>query len=157
MENTITWQVPLFSNKQNQMYSISEKIRISKKALLEKSVFLNNEIIPAAMVKFICCDCSHENRVEIIPHQSGFPVLQIYNEDKVLPKNELLKHEIVTTTSPGMLHFGELTVNQLPTLYFGTHCKTCYSKYICVFGYGEKQPGMTILQISGIWKYEEIQ
>jgi len=48
-------------------------------------------------------------------------------------------------------------VDDLPTLYFGTACKTCHSKYICVFGYGEKQPGLTVLTISGIWKYKELE
>ncbi|WP_291937032.1 hypothetical protein [Chryseobacterium sp.] len=116
---------------------------------------MNDEIIPSAVTKFICCDCSHQNTIEIIPYQSGFPILQLYQDEQVLSKNELLKNAMLTETSPGMQHLGALTVNQLPTLYFGTSCKTCYSKYLCIFGYGEKQPGLTVLNISGIWKYEE--
>lgn len=139
------------------MYSISTKISISKKALIEKSIFTNDEINPSAVTKFICCDCSHENTVEIIPYQSGFPVFQVYHEDKILSKNELLQNGMVAQTSQGMLHFGELTINNLPTLYFGTSCKTCPAKYIGIFSYGEKQPGLTVLQISGIWKYKELK
>ncbi|MDR6922517.1 MULTISPECIES: hypothetical protein [Chryseobacterium] len=139
------------------MYSISTKISISKKALIEKSIFTNGEINPSAITKFICCDCSHENMVEIIPYQSGFPIFQVYHEDKILSKNELLQNGMAAETSKGMIHFGELTVNNLPTLYFGTSCKTCPAKYIGIFSYGEKQPGLTALQISGIWKYKELK
>ncbi|MCW1962178.1 hypothetical protein [Chryseobacterium viscerum] len=139
------------------MYSISKKINITKKASVTKSTFLNDEALPAAITTFTCCNCGHENTVEIIPYESGFPIFQVYNEDKVVSKDELLKHGIVNGTSQRMLHFGELTVNDLPTLYFGTDCSSCHSKYICVFSYGEKQPGLMILSISGIWKYEELK
>jgi hypothetical protein len=139
------------------MYSISKKINIIKQAYLVKKIFTNDEIVPSAVTKFTCCDCGHENTIEITPYESGFPILQIYHEDKVVSKNELLKNGLVTETSHNMLHFGELTVNNLPTLYFGTDCSSCHSKYIGVFSYGEKQPGLTVLHISGIWKYEELE
>lgn len=138
------------------MYSISKKIKINTKALIAKSNFINAEIIPSAITQFTCCNCSHDNTIEIIPYESGFPIFQIYNEDNVLSKTELLKNGMVRETSPRMLHYGELTVSDQPTLYFGTDCQSCHSKYIGVFGYGEKQPGLTILDISGIWKYEEL-
>ncbi|HAO27052.1 MAG TPA: hypothetical protein DCQ68_03915, partial [Chryseobacterium indologenes] len=111
---------------------------------------------PSVVTQFICCDCNHENSIEIIPYTSGFPIFQIYDRDHVLSKSELLNNKMVSETSPRMIHFGEVTVDDLPSLYFGTACKTCHSKYICVFGYGEKQPGLTILNISGIWKYKEL-
>lgn len=122
---------------------------------MAKNIFTNDEIAGPAVTQFACCDCGHENAIEIIPYKSGFPIFQVYNEDKVLSKNELLKNGMVTETSPRMRHFGELTVNDLPTLYFGTECTSCHSKYLGIFGYGEKQPGLTVLAISGIWKYEE--
>lgn len=137
------------------MYSISKKINILEKALVAKSFFSNDEIIPSAVTKFTCCNCGSENLIEIKPYESGFPILQIYSEDKVLSKSELLNNKIVSETSTRMLHFGELTVHDLPTLYFGTDCSSCHSKYICVFSYGEKQPGLTLLEISGVWKYEQ--
>ncbi|WP_343658391.1 hypothetical protein [Chryseobacterium sp.] len=136
------------------MYSISTKITISKKAALSENTFRNDEAIPSARATFICCDCGCENTIKITPYESGFSIFQAYNEDKVLSKDELLKHGMVSRTSQRMLHFGEFTVNDLPTLYFGTDCTSCHSKYIGVFSYGEKQPGLMILTISGVWKYE---
>lgn len=136
------------------MYSISEKINLTEKATVEKSTFINDEALPSAITTFTCCHCGNKNTVAIVPYESGFPVLQLYHEDKVVSKDELLKHKIVNGTSQRMLHFGELTVNDLPTLYFGIDCTSCHSQYIGVFSYGEKQPGLMILTISGIWKYE---
>lgn len=139
------------------MHSISKKIILGKKALVAKNYFSNEEIIPSAIVKFACNKCNHVNIVEITPYESGFPIFQIYNENKVLTKTDLLNNNMAAKTSPGRIHFGELTVNELPTLYFGTYCGSCQSKYIGVFSYGEKQPGLTILEISGIWEYEELK
>ncbi|AZA76507.1 hypothetical protein EG347_02695 [Chryseobacterium sp. G0186] len=137
------------------MYSISKKISIGKKAVIQRDRFINDETIPSAVTKFSCCDCNHENTLEIFPYKSGFPILQLYTENKVLSSNELLKNGMITTTSQRMVHIGEFTVNDLPTLYFGTECSSCLSKYICIFSYGEKQPGLMVLNISGLWKYEE--
>ncbi|MGH1517163.1 hypothetical protein [Chryseobacterium sp. JK1] len=136
------------------MYSISRKITLVKKALVSKNSFINDETIPSANTTFTCCNCHHENTIEITPYQSGFPISQVYHEDKVVSESTLLEQKIVNRTSQGMSHFGELTVNNLPTLYFGTDCSSCHSHYFCVFSYGEKQPGLTALTISGIWKYE---
>jgi hypothetical protein len=138
------------------MYSISKKISIEKQVAVIKNTFSNAEIGNSAEVKFKCYNCEHENIVKITPYESGFPIFQLYNNEKVLAKNELLKNKIVSETSENLLHFGELTVNDLPTLYFGTDCPSCHSKYICVFSYGEKQPGLTLLTISGVWKYNDI-
>lgn len=137
------------------MYSISRKIKLVKPALVVKNHFINDETIPSAKTKFTCCDCSHENTIEIFPYETGFPIFQVYNEDRILSKSELLNNRMVTETSQRMIHLGDLTVNDLPTLYFGTGCQVCHSEYICVFSYGEKQPGLTVLNISGVWKYKE--
>lgn len=139
------------------MYSISKKIKIAKKALTQKDSFINNEIIPAAVTQFTCCECGHKNTVEIFPYQSGFPIFQIYHENQVLSKSDLLKNQMVGETSQRMQHYGELTVNDLATLYFGTNCTSCNTSYICIFGYGEKQPGLEMLNISGIWEYQEFE
>ncbi|MPS64456.1 MAG: hypothetical protein DI622_18675 [Chryseobacterium sp.] len=138
------------------MHSISNKIILGKKALIAKNYFINDEMSPSAVVKFTCNKCGHINTVEITPYESGVPIFQLYNEDKVLPKTDLLKNNMVTKTSPGRIHFGELTVNELPTLYFGTKCESCQSNYIGVFSYGEKQPGLTVLDLSGIWEYQKL-
>ncbi|WP_160137724.1 hypothetical protein [Chryseobacterium sp. c4a] len=139
------------------MYSISKKISIGRKALLQKDRFINDETLPPATARFTCCECGHENTVQISPYQSGFPILQIYNEDKVLSRFELLKNQMISETSQRMQHYGTLTVNDLPTLYFGTNCTSCNTKYICIFSYGEKQPSLEILNISGIWEYQEVE
>ncbi len=136
------------------MYSISEKITIKNRAIISKQFFKNEEIKQTAVLYFKCDSCNHQNKIEITPYESGFPVFQIYEEEKVLSKNELLGNKMLTETSPWMKHFGDLTLNDLPTLYFGVDCETCQSKYICIFCYGEKQPGLTLLEISGVWKYE---
>lgn len=138
------------------MYSILKKIFIDKQVAVAKDTFSNAEIGHSAAVKFKCCNCGHENIVKITPYESGFPIFQLYNDEKVLTKNELLSNKMVSETSINLLHFGELTLNNLPTLYFGTDCPSCHAKYICVFSYGEKQPGLTLLAISGVWKYNEI-
>ncbi|KFF12047.1 hypothetical protein IW15_10720 [Chryseobacterium soli] len=139
------------------MYSISKKIGIREKASIAKTIFNKDETASPSVTTFTCCECGHENTIEIIPYQSGFPIFQVYHEDKVLSKDKLLKKGIVTETSQPMLFLGELTFHDLPTLYFGTDCESCHSKYFCVFNYGEKQPGLTLLEISGVWKYEELE
>lgn len=139
------------------MYSISKKIRIGKKALIKKDRFINDETTPAAATQFTCCECGHENPIEIYPYQSGFSILKIYHDNQLLSKSELLKNGMAAETSQRMQHYGELTVNDLPTLYFGTNCTSCNATYICIFSYGEKQPGLEILNISGIWEYQEIE
>jgi hypothetical protein len=135
------------------LYPISEKIIVGKKAVLDKERFINEEIGRLAEVRFACCQCGNRNTVELKPYESGFPVLQLYEHEKVLSGNDLLKNGMAETTSPERLYLGKITVNDLPTLYFGTGCLICSSKYIGIFSYGEKQPGLEILKISGIWNY----
>ncbi|GAA5089095.1 hypothetical protein GCM10023210_13480 [Chryseobacterium ginsengisoli] len=139
------------------MYSISKKITIGKQVSIAKNSFINNEIYPFVEIGFSCCNCGHENSVIIKPYESGFPIFQIYDEDKVLSKNELLESKLVSETNYNANYLGELTVNNLATLYFGTDCSSCHLKYIGVFSFGEKQPGLEILTVSGIWNYKEIE
>jgi len=136
------------------MYSISNKINIVCSGKLSKSFFCNEEIGETVVTTFNCCNCALENKIEITPYESGFPIFQIYNEEKVLSKIELLENKVLSTTSHWMQHYGELTLNDLPTLYFGTDCNYCKTKYFVVFCYGEKQPGLTLLELSGVWQYE---
>ncbi|OVE56305.1 hypothetical protein [Chryseobacterium mucoviscidosis] len=137
------------------MYAITKKIQIVNKADIPKDSFINNEISPSAKLKFICYKCSHENLLKITPYESGFPVFQLYHENKILSINDLLKNSMIKETQKNMLHVGEFTFNDLPTLYFGTDCESCAAKYIVIFSYGEKQPGLEILSVSGIWEYAE--
>lgn len=137
------------------MYSISKKINIGEQAYVPKTVFRNEEADPYAAVTYTCRHCRHENTVKIASYTSGFPILQLYDEGRVVSGEELLKIGAVAETSKSRMHFGALTVSDLPTLYFGTGCQSCRSKYLCVFSYGEKQPGLTLLAVSGMWQYEE--
>ncbi|SIS63192.1 hypothetical protein [Chryseobacterium gambrini] len=137
------------------MYAITKKIQIVKKAVVSKNTFINDEISPSAELKFICCNCTHENLVKITPYESGFPVFQLYHENKILSINNLLNNSMIKETQKNMIHVGEFTFNDLPTLYFGTDCESCATKYIGIFSYGEKQPGLEILSVSGIWEYAE--
>jgi len=137
------------------MYSLSKKINIGTQADVLKTVFRNEEADPHAAVTYTCNHCRQRNTLEITPYESGFPVLQLYDERKVISGEELLKTGAIAKTSDSRQHFGALTVNDLPTLYFGTSCRFCQSKYLCLFSYGEKQPGLNILTVSGIWQYEE--
>lgn len=139
------------------MYSISKKITIGNQVFIPKNSFVNNEIYPSVEIRFSCCNCGHENSIEIKPYESGFPIFQIYDEGRVLSKNEMLENKLVSETDYKADYLGELTVNNLATLYFGTDCSSCHSKYIGVFSFGEKQPGLEILTISGIWSYKEIE
>ena len=139
------------------MYSISEKIDIKKQGAISNKIFRNEEIGKRVIVKFDCCNCGYQNKIAITPYESGFPIIQVYEENKILSKNELLENKMLSVTSHWMQHFGDLTLNDLPTLYFGTDCENCSSKYIVIFCYGEKQPGMTLLEISGVWEYEIIK
>ncbi|REC42899.1 hypothetical protein [Chryseobacterium pennipullorum] len=138
------------------MYPILKRISITEKAVVAKDSFSNEEISGSAKTSFICCTCGKANPIEIVPYQTGFPIIQIYQEDQVLSKSELVQAGAVRETANNMLHFGALTVSNLPTLYFGTNCSSCHSNYIVVFGYGEKQPGLTVLSISGVWSYREM-
>jgi hypothetical protein len=72
---------------------------------------------------------------------------------KVLTKAEIIKNKMASETSPWASYLGEITLNDLPTLYFDTACQKCNTRYIVVFCYGEKQPGLIILEISGVWNY----
>jgi len=135
------------------LYPISEKIIIGKKAVLEKDLFINEEIGRSAEVRFTCCQCGNRNVIVLTPYESGFPVLQLYEHEDVLSGNDLLKNGMAEETAQDRLFLGKITVNNLPALYFGTSCTACSSAYIVVFGYGEKQPGLEMLKISGIWNY----
>jgi len=135
------------------LYPITEKIIIGNRAVLEKELFINEEIGRSAGVQFTCCRCENRNTVELTPYESGFPVLQLYDKGKVLSENDLLKNGMAEATSQDRLYLGKMTVSNLPTSYFGANCRSCASKYIGIFSYGEKQPGLEMLKISGIWNY----
>ncbi len=135
------------------LYPISEKITVGTKAALEKELFINEEIGRSAEIQFTCCQCGNGNVIHLTPYESGFPVLQLYDQGKVLSEIDLLKNGMAEETSQDRRYLGKMTVDSLPTLYFGTDCQVCASKYIGIFSYGEQQPGLEMLKVSGIWNY----
>lgn len=135
------------------MFKIKNKIEIQSSSPNADRIFRNEEINPFAASSFKCCKCGHHNEFKITPYETGFGFKEIYQENKVLSKKEVLEHRIATETSVWASYLGDLTVNNLATLYFGTACKNCHSNHIVVFCYGEQQPGLTILEISGVWCY----
>jgi hypothetical protein len=139
------------------MFRINKKIEIQSLATNTNHIFRNEEINPFVISSFECCNCNYKNEFRITPYETGFGFLEIYQEEKVLSKEEILKNKIATETSRWVSYLGEITVNDLPTLYFGVTCEKCYSNHLIVFCYGEKQPGLLILEISGVWCYIEKQ
>lgn len=137
------------------MFKISEKIKIVCADSNSNRIFSNEQIYPYAKSNFNCCYCEFNNEIKITPYETGFGFFEIYNNEKVLTKEEIITNKIAKKSSPWATYLGEITVNDLPTLYFGTLCKKCYSNHLVVFCCGEKQPGLVLLEISGVWKYEK--
>ncbi len=137
------------------MYKIFEKIEIIKEAILPKKVFINKEITDSIICSFYCNSCLSKTQFIIEPFKAGFPFYEIYFEEKVLSDKEILINRIASVTSKFALNYGAYTVNNLPTLYFGMDCNSCGLTHIVVFSYGEKQPGLEICQISGVWSFRK--
>lgn len=151
MVNTPNWQALLYLRK--MIYPIQQKIRITNRAMVDKTTFINDETVPCISTQYTCCHCEKKNVLTITPYESGFPVFKLYHHEEVLSVTTMLEQGMVQTTHHHMLHLGEFTVHNLPTLYGGLTCSQCNTGHIVVFGYGEQQPGLTRLEISGVWEY----
>jgi hypothetical protein len=135
------------------MFRINNKIQLQSLSPNTNHVFRNEETNPFVSSSFKCCKCNHENKFKIIPYETGFGFLEIYQDNNVLSKEEILEKKIATETSSWASYLGDLTVNDLATLYFGMACEKCHSNHLIVFCYGEKQPGLVVLEISGVWNF----
>lgn len=136
------------------MNKIESKIVIQERVLASKTSFQNNQIGSLVRTDFTYNNCCCTNQIEIVPYETGYPFFNLYENNTVLSTKEILYKKVATVTDPWAAdHLGELTVDNLPTLYLGIECIQCNAKYLVVFGYGEKRPGVVILEISGIWKY----
>lgn len=136
------------------MYRIEHKIKLVQAAATGRNIFHNEETRPEAKTTYHCCRCDHTNVLYITPYGSGFPISDLYEEEgKGTGREALLEHKLLSPTSRWMQHLGPLTVRDLPTLYFGMDCAICHTPHLCIFGYGEQQPGLEILAISGVWQY----
>ena len=138
------------------MHRIEGKIKIDCLSQVSEKIFINEQIDPIAESFFYCCDCNAANRFDIIPYETGFPFVELYKNENVLSEKMILENRIASKTSSWASYLGDYTVNNLPTLYFGVYCKHCSAIHLLVFGYGEKQPGLTICEISGVWKIDLI-
>lgn len=139
------------------MTRINDKIVITNLIPNSNRTFSNDEINSFVNHRFKCTTCNCENEFNITPYETGFGFLEIYENGKILTKDEVIKNKIATQTSPWASYLGELTVNDLATLYLSVACKNCKSNYLIVFSFGEKQPGLTLLEISGVWQYKTVK
>ncbi len=135
------------------MFRIFHKIKILKAAIVSENTFRNEQTDPSVQSSFKCCHCSKYNKINIVPYQTGFPFSEIYKNEKVLTAHEILDNGLATKTSDWAVYMGDFTIDNLPTLYFGVDCNFCNAKHIVVFSFGEKQPGLEICEISGVWEF----
>lgn len=137
------------------MYRIDNRIEVKEKVYVTKSTFINEETRPFVNTFFRCSLCNKENYLKIEPYKSGFPIMDLYSENEHFIE-DMLENNMVKETSKYYKHYGEYTVNELPTFYFGLECESCTSKYIVISSFGEKQPSLDICYISGVWKYIDL-
>jgi len=136
------------------MYKISGIVTVKNHAVLERKIFINEQLDPIVNTSFYCNNCNCRNHITIVPYKTGFSFLDLYANNEFLNENEISRNRMATKTSKSALRFGNYTVSNLPTLYFGTKCIECGREYLVVFSYGEKQPGLEICEISGVWEIE---
>ena len=136
------------------MQPLHQSIQLQEAIALDKKRFINEEIYPQINQSFTCCVCQNKVNMQIQPFKTGSPLDTLYKGNKVLDTGTLIQHKIITKANHHSKHWGEFLHNDLPTLYFLAHCTNCKAgTYIGFFSYGEKQPGLDILSIAGVWKY----
>ncbi|MCC6702170.1 MAG: hypothetical protein IT221_11645 [Fluviicola sp.] len=135
------------------MEAITTTSRVGDQLLCRPTVFYNDACFSAETN--LQCSCGNEEQLSITPYESGFPFAQVYHFQQLISTSQLLARGMAKETAPFYQHFGAYTVNNLPTFYFKTVCDQCHQKRITVFSFGEQQPGLEVLTISGTWKLEE--
>lgn len=135
------------------MKEITEKIKIKEKVSIYKAKFFGSEVLRGVETEYHCCSCNHKNKIKIIPYDTGRYFGELLNNN-ILLKETILKNKMASEPKRNK-HYGELLVGDLPTLYSKEECNKCEEKYLIVFGIGEKQPGMWLCEISGVWAYEK--
>lgn len=134
------------------MERIINKIILLKKIEVFKKIFINNEIDKGIRTQYYCCCCNNKNEINIIPYKTGYPFNEMYDAD-LLRIEDIINNKLAERTNKNYEYLGKFTINNLNTLYFSIKCNNCKEKYLVVFSYGEKQPGLEMCQISGIWNY----
>ncbi|VDH15450.1 Uncharacterised protein [Algoriella xinjiangensis] len=135
------------------MEKIIHKINILKKVEIFKKIFINDAIDKGIKTEFYCSNCSSQNEINIILYKTGFSFSELY-ETGILDEKDIIEYKMASKTSENYEYLGKYTVNNLPTLYFHIRCNKCLEKYIIIFSYGEKQPGLEVCEISGAWYYK---
>jgi hypothetical protein len=133
------------------VFTINDNIHICQLANISEKKFINEQMDQSANSTFHCCKCSTKNSFSITPYETEFSFLELYKNKNLLSEEEIVENKIAEKTSKWVSYLGEYTVNDLPILYFGTACSNCSETHLLVFGCGEKQPGLTICETSGIW------
>lgn len=133
---------------------VNVPIRLLSQISLSKYKFINEELWPAATTTFTCPVCSGDVAIEIVPYQTGFD-FQALHKSGYLTGDQIVRANLAKESSSKFNYLGKYLVVSLPTLYFVQVCPSCKEKYLVVAGCGEKQPGLWLCQISGVWNIEE--
>lgn len=124
------------------MNKIENNISIRRSADVVKKIFINKELFPKIESFFYCSNCQHKNNLLITPYKTGFPFNRLYTTG-ILTQEDIVKYRIAINLA-----------YSLPILYFSTTCEHCQKYFLVVFIFGEKQPGLDICEILGVWEYE---
>ncbi len=131
------------------MEAITACSSVGEQVLCRPTQFYNDACYSAKAK--IQCTCGCEVPLTITPYESGFPLAQLYHFQQLISVSQLVKRGMAKETAPFYGHFGDYTVNDLPTFYFKSTCSNCMQQLITVFSFGEQQPGLEVLTISGTW------
>lgn len=124
------------------MNKIENKICLIRSADVVKKYFINKELIPKVESFFYCSNCQYKNKLSITPYKTGFPFNKLYTTG-ILSQEDIVKYRIAVN----------LAYN-LPILYFSITCEYCKKHFLVIFIFGEKQLGLDICEILGVWEYE---
>ncbi len=133
------------------MNKINKTFKINQSTNLQKDDFIISSHEKSISSNFQCPNCSKLNPIEIIPYQTGFPISEIISKEYV-EIEMMLEKRILTNSSKLSKHLGKYLVENLPTLYFQTKCKSCESIFLVVFGIGETSQGYWKCKIAGVWE-----
>lgn len=133
---------------------VNVPIRLLSQVSLPNHQFINEELWPAAITDFACLICLGRITIEIVPYRTGFD-FQVLHELGYLTEDQIVQANLAKESSKRLNKLGEYLVGNLPTLYFVKACPNCREKYLVVAGCGEKQPGLWLCQISGVWHVED--
>jgi DNA-directed RNA polymerase subunit RPC12/RpoP len=131
---------------------LAKKFRIQNKVLLPKRTWETKKVSKNVNDEFYCTECQEKIQFNIKPFQTGHPLSELYDEQSIIRKEELVRNNVAQKSYSWQSHLGELVINNKPALYDSISCPNCSSTYLLVFGFGESQPGRFTVEVSGVWK-----